>query len=160
MTNCSCIKGDFNFKILASDFTDIIYQDLSEWMEGDHYLLPESYFVEVIPPGKKTGDKYEVFVNHSSRIKLPCVRDGIYTFRVESCGTIFERRVGIFPEMECCLLKAKVQGFDIDSLIEISYMIDELKIQIELGSTLSAKDTLEILNKKLRNIKCDCGCGN
>ena len=43
---CSCIKGKYDFYINEINCDKILYEDLSLWMEGDNYTIPEKYEIE------------------------------------------------------------------------------------------------------------------
>lgn len=166
MVNCHCIKGRYNFEVLASDRKNIIYQDLSEWMAGDHYLLPDTYNLQIIPPGKKSpGAMVQATVGVSVRFTSEQLgfelEDGVYCFRVESCGVTYTRYKGIFPEIDCCLTKARVLLWETkrEQIEDILEMLDSLKVKIELQDLTGAEDVLRIIKIKLYNLKCDCsGC--
>ena len=55
-TPCGCIKGKYDFYINEINCDKILYQDLSLWMEGENYVVPDTYEVEFysLSGGEKT----------------------------------------------------------------------------------------------------------
>ncbi len=163
MVNCHCIKGRYDFELLASSKDDLIYQDLSLWMGGDHYLLPEQYDITIIPPGNRSGALVSVHTGKSTRITSEDTgfqfEDGVYCFRADSCGVSYTRYKGIFPYIECCLLKARVLLWETkrEQLEDVMEMLDSLKVKVELQDLTGAQDVLQVIKIKLHNLKCDCG---
>lgn len=160
MVNCSCIKGVFDFQILGYDKENIIFQDLSEWMEGDHYLLPDEYSITIESPLKS---KATVLVStaNSTRIQQKDTNffffDGVYTFSVESCGKVYTKKVGLFPEFECCLDVAFIKLPDlVDTLLKMQIDLQAVKSSILLGDSTTSKEAFMVLKRKLANLECDC----
>lgn len=158
--NCSCIKGIFDFQILGYDKYNVIFQDLSQWMEGDHYLIPDSYAVTIESP---LGSKAIVSVSttNSTRVEQKdtnfCFIDGVYTFSVESCGKIYTKSVAIFPELECCLDVALIKlPHLVDELLKMQLDLQVMKASVLLGDNVTAKESLMVLRRKIKNLECDC----
>lgn len=148
--------------ILGSDHKNILYQDMSEWMEGDHYLYPEAYTITVTAPGKSSGVAVPVMVKSSTRITKEdlgfAVCDGIYTFSVYNCGTQYTLQRGIYPELECCINKALIQYEGQEEVLEIDKKFAQMLAKIEIGDTQDVDFTLEYIKRTLDNLKCDCIC--
>ena len=162
-TICSCIKGNYDFLIVSSDTQNLVYQDLSDWMTGDHYVIPTEYFVEIIPPGRTTGVQVTVDTGCSTRINRDDTnfrfKDGVYCFIVDSCGKKYIKSIGVFSEIECCIKKAKVTKPHLtEELLQIENKLEALKHMISTGYTKDASSSLQIIENNLRNIKCDCDC--
>lgn len=160
MTNCSCIKGVFDFLVLGYDLENLIYQDLSEWMIGDHYLVPDTYILTITSP-KGSVAQVEVGTKCSTRIEQKdtkfCFNDGIYTFSVESCGKTYSKTVGIFPTLECCLDVAIIKRPEMaEELMKIDYDLRTLKSSILLGDNSTAKLAYHTINRRVKNLECDC----
>lgn len=161
--NCGCIKNNFSFHAEAIDRKTIIYQDLSDWMEGDSYTLPTMYDVEVVPPGQSSGIILSLLVTSTNKITkddLGRILDGIYCFKVESCGKKYIRSVAIFPYIECCVKQAWA-SLDVsyaDQIREIERYLKLTKINAELNNVKLANSNLKIAKKLLENLKCDCNC--
>ena len=45
--NCSCIRNNFNFHIKVLSCGELLYEDLSNWMTEDYYVIPEDYEVSI-----------------------------------------------------------------------------------------------------------------
>lgn len=161
---CACIKGVYDFQVSAPNCDTILYQDLSDWMEGEHYLLDKQYDLQVLRPGAK----YPVVIENvpsGTSLRLDedqlgfKIIDGIYCFTVESCGKTYIRRAGIFPNLECCFKRAKIDKPDrLMEISEIELLFQSVHRAIELQDVQLAKHTLNVVEKQLRNLKCDCDC--
>lgn len=162
---CACIKGEFNISAFAPDCDNLIFLDLSEWMDGDHYLLPKEYEFEIVPPGKTSGPFFSTISGTSTRITREelgfRIMDGVYCIKVTNCGVDYLKRVAIFPELECCITRAKVLLPEKKQEIrEIEDLLDSVKYSIEIKDIKVAQSSLEIVKKMVRNLKCDCDCCN
>lgn len=165
---CACIRGNFNYYVKALDKHTLIYQDLSDWMEEDRYYVPEIYRVTVIPPGSVTGIKLDLSTKNVNRLteeQLGCIEDGIWCFETESCGVNYKRSVGIFYKIECCLRKAfaKIENCAIpvgayEKLKEVEMYLELCKSAAEINNYSESNEFLEIAQKKLDRIKCNCKC--
>jgi len=161
--NCSCIRGNYNIYVEALDKNTIIYQDLSDWMDDPRYSAPSEYDVQVIPPDGSTGKLITLSVLHTNRISsevIGPIEDGIWCFQTESCDKKYKRSVGIFYNIECCLIRAFATKPDriYADLKEVEKYVDLAKSAVSIKNIQSATDCLEIAQKKLEIIKCDCNC--
>lgn len=160
---CSCIRGNYNVYVKALDKKTLIYQDLSDWMDEPRYDLPETYTVTVIPPGESTGVSLELNIRNTNRISeddLGCIKDGVWCFQTESCGTLYKRSVGIFYSIECCIRKAYATESDksYKAIKEVEMFVTLAKSAVSINNIQEATEFLEIAQKKLDRIKCDCNC--
>lgn len=163
MKDCSCIRGNYNFYVEAIDKATIIYQDLSDWMDEDGYVVPSEYVVRITPPVESAGVDILMRVGHINRlteVELGCIRDGIYCFRVTSCGERYIRSKAIFPHIECCIKQAwATLGIEWQEKIEeVENHLRLSSINAELNNVQLASKELAIAKKLLENIKCDCDC--
>lgn len=159
MSNCSCIRGIYNFHVQAIDTKIIIYQDLSDWMDDDGYSKPDTYLVKITPPRKFNSIDFIMKVDSTNRIdssKLGKLLDGIYCFEAESCGVSYKKNVGIYPNIACCLKKAFLK--DYEKALEVKKHLHLFVLNVELGFIIEADKNLKIAKKLLDNIKCDCDC--
>jgi hypothetical protein len=162
---CACIKGEYDFTAHAPDCDNLIYQDMSEWMEGEHYLLPKEYEVEVIPPGKKTGVRitstYPNSVRSTTEERGFKILDGVYCFKVTSCGVSYLKRTGLFPNLECCISRAKILLPEKrQEITKAEQLLESVKTSIELSDIKTAQAMLQIVKRMVDNLKCDCDCCN
>lgn len=163
MADCSCIKNNYFFYAEAIDRKKILYQDLSEWMEGATYEIPETYEVTVVPPGQSTGYELTLLVESTNEITkddIGKIKDGVYCFITTSCGVEYKRSVAIFPYIECCVKQAWAT-LDVsyaDQIREIERYLKLTKINAELNNVKLANSSLKIAKKLLENLKCDCNC--
>lgn len=161
--DCSCIRGNYNYYAEAIDKKTIVYQDLSDWMDDEGYVLPTEYDVDVTPPASSTAKTITMKVGQINRLtseELGQIRDGIYCFQVVSCGEPYTRSQAIFPYIQCCLKQAwaTLGGESHESLEEIENHLKLAKINAELNNVQLASKELKIAKKLLENIKCDCDC--
>jgi hypothetical protein len=163
MTNCSCITGDYNFYVDSLDKDTIVYQDLSNWMVEDGYDVPEQYIVEITPPA--TSKSYSINIktgqlNRLTEKEIGTLKDGIYCFKVTSCGQDYTRSKAIFPKLECCIsqLWATLDSNKYDQINEIESHLKLVEINAELNNIQLAQSELKITKKLLENLKCDCDC--
>jgi hypothetical protein len=161
--NCSCIQGNYGYHVEAIDKDTIIYQDLSEWVEGVGYELPESYILNVTTPGSSTPTPIDVSVSNTNRIpgnQLSGICDGVYCFQTTSCGITYSKFSAIFPNLDCCVKQAWAtldSRFD-EQIREIESQLKRAKINAELDNPTDASNNLKIAKKLLENLKCDCDC--
>ena len=164
MTNdCSCIKNNYNLWAIASDRKTILYRDLSDWMEGPNFDQPVQYIVNITVPGsfKEVPVVLDVFdVNPLTKEELGSIKDGIYCFKVLSCGIKYIRSKAIFPFLECCVKQAWATLEDIfeDKIREVEKHMELANINAELNNVRLASDNLSIAKKLLDNLKCHCDC--
>jgi hypothetical protein len=160
---CSCIRGNYNYYAEAIDKKTIIYQDLSNWMDDEGYIYPETYEVNVTPPTSSTPIAITMRVGEINRLsseEIGTIKDGIYCFQVESCGDPYTRSQAIFPHILCCIKQAwATLGIEWqDSIEEVENHLKLAKINAELNNVQLASKELKIAKKLLENIKCDCDC--
>lgn len=161
--DCSCIRSNYNFYTEAIDKKTIIYQDLSDWMDEEGYVIPYEYEVNITPPTSSTPKPVIMRVGEINRLtskELGAIKDGIYCFEVSSCGYSYARSKAIFPHLECCVKQAwATLGIEWqESIEEIENHIKLASINAELNNVQLASKELKIAKKLLENIKCDCDC--
>ena len=166
MASCACIKGNYLFSTEAIDSNNLLYTDLSDWMEGENYASPGPYSIMVIPPGKISPVTIQVDAQTTTKITNAdlggCLVDGIYCFETFSCGVNYKRFVGIFPKLYCCIKKARATLPEklLDKLDEVDREFKSLLVNIELQNSETAKRNYRIITKLLENLNCDCdSCG-
>ena len=161
MSNCSCIRGVFDFEIKAVDTETLVYKDLSDWMDDSNYVHPISYSIAITPPASSNKKTINVQVDSLNKIKeFGKLKDGIYCFETESCGVKCKKSIGIFPNAECCVKQAWVtlgEQFS-DKLREVEDYLKQASINAEYNNVQKKKKNLLIAQKLLENLKCDCNC--
>lgn len=161
---CSCIRGEdgFDFYVYVIDRNTIIYHDLTDWMDEGGYTVPETYPVEVIPPGQYKSVTLNFKVGTISKITSEdlgsCLRDGAYCFQTKYCGIKYKKSRALFPYIECCLKKARVGEEDFMKIEKIKEYIKLADINIEVNNIKTGEKNLDIAKKLLGNIKCNCDC--
>lgn len=157
--SCSCIKNkSYNFHVVTPDNKNIVYTDLSEWMQDSNYIIPSQYKIKIYY--SKSLIK-EVYVNtgSSTRIELD-IEDGDYRFEVSydtvGCGTTQSKIAVLIPNLWCCYKQLiSLEGVT-DSSREILKYIQETIINAELQNIKAANDTYKVAKKLLSRIKCHC----
>lgn len=159
---CSCIRGNYNFYVKALDNKTLIYKDMSDWMEEAQYDQPTTYDVVVIPPGESIGKTFEFKVSEVNKITtddFATIKDGVWCFQTVSCGVSYERSVGVFYSIECCIRKAYAQMPQNEEHIrEVERYINAAKSAISIGKNNEAAEYLEIAQVKMNRLNCNCDC--
>lgn len=171
MPTCSCIRGEhYDFRVESCEKTRFFYTDLSLWMTDEPYVIPESYVVKIIPPGKSEGIAVNVkplstTTINASDLGANTLEDGVYCFSVEQdtqpgCGKSYKRSKALFPKIQCCLDKAfsKESDAKYDGLKDVEKYLEFAKNESELGNSKKAAENYKIAKKKLDRLNCDCGC--
>lgn len=166
--DCSCIKNVYDIHIGHRGCRKIVYQDMSVWMSGDGYEVPESYDVEVLVPGRSDFSTLTVKTGINNIITTKelfeyeeeiCLEDGIYCFKTNSCGVQYEINRAYLCTLECKLqqliAKAKTNE-DFKEIIDIRHYLDAIKINARLGKPEKAKDFFKIVDSKLKHLTCSC----
>ena len=134
---------------------------MSDWMEEDRYDPPETYTVNVIPPGESTGYTLELNVQGFNKINkedVGCIKDGVWCFNTISCGEDYKKSIGIFYNIECCIAKAYATEPERqeEAIKEIEMWVKEAKVAVELNQIVQATEFLELAQNGLERIKCNC----
>ena len=142
--NCSCIKGEgsFNFTLEPLDCETLIYKDYSEWMEGDRYSFPETYTVQVFPPGANDPIHLDLNVGESNSItsielfggttkrQIP---DGVYCFTLENCQYRYIKHKAVTCSLDCALDNLIATSDNIDAVDKLEFLIRSIHIKTNLG---------------------------
>lgn len=162
---CSCIRADgYQIYVDAIDRQTIVYEDLSDWMDEENYFTPEDYRITVTPPA--TSSSYQLNVRTIGLNKiLPSnlggkIKDGVYSFNLQSCGNSLTRNVALFPHMECCIEQAwaTLEKQFYPRIREVEQYLKLAQINAELNKTQTASDNLKVAKKLLDNLNCNCDC--
>lgn len=167
MSSCSCIANEqFKFTIDYRE-DEILYTDHSEWITANG--LPKSEFYDIKVINKESGleTNIKVGVGKTTPISYKqlqasqaCGIDGVYTFRVDSCGQILERSEAILPSLQCAytnlLLKYDENEKNTEDLMKVFIELEYIKSSARLGLLDQASQHFEILTKTIKHL--DCGC--
>lgn len=164
--NCACIKKEvqgFDFAINTFDCKAIIVTDLTNWMVGDSYKVPENYSVTVTLPNQS---KVEVSFKGNSTTKITakelsgseCLLDGIYCFKTESCGYTYTRNKAIVCTLRCKLDNFISKSNDFVEITRLENLINLIEVDAEMGRELNAKELFKIVDKELDKHSCTCTC--
>lgn len=160
--DCSCIKGNFDVETLEVAADKFTVTDISDWMQEVRYTIPDTFGVEVIPPASSSGPTLQLEPARSVTITKDdiAMKDGVYTFKVESCGVVYLKHKLVIPKMRCCLDQAWVQMSDKyhAELLEIEKYIKGTDVSVEFNQMNQALTFFKIASKLLDNLKCDCNC--
>ena len=163
---CSCIEGEWNFKIRALDVKTLEFRDLSKWNLRPPYVLPDKHTVTIIDPLDTSFD-IEVNPQGSTIIKNTdlgqsgCLLDGIYCFSAYGCkncenssGDIkFTKTEFLGPQLMCKVQTEVVKG-------DTSYMTKFKQIEGsgKLGLTDQVRDLYSSLSGDLSMVNCSKCC--
>lgn len=143
----------------------LIYQDLSEWMEEDYYVMPETYDVDVLLPGRSTtltipvsAVSPTVITPETFKLSSKCIPDGVYCFSIDNCGTLYQRNVAVTASLECCLNSFIVDSEDFEFISRMQFHIKAIHLQASLGNVRRAQELYEIVKKELKKVNCECTC--
>lgn len=163
---CSCIRGNYDFKLEPISSDKITYQDLSDWME--EYSLPIFYNVAV----SSTSSNEEVPV----RIDLPGVSvlrpselglsteyegmDGFYCFEAFSCGQSYKRIKAITYILDCKLDYMIAEGLENQGALKLADKIERyikaVHYNAERNFLKEADFYYKLAEKELSCINCKC----
>lgn len=164
--NCSCIKKDaqgFDFELKTYDCKALIITDLSDWMEGDGYIIPKEYTVNITLPNQS---KKEVTFLGNSTTKVyskdllgsECLFDGIYCFSTFSCGHNYERVKAVVCTLRCKLDDLISKSDDYNEINRLDNLITSVEVSAELGLEQQAKKLFTVAKKELDKHSCTCYC--
>jgi len=167
--NCSCIKREdqsFDFIINTYDCRSLVITDLTNWMIGDGYVLPETHSVTVTLPTQSKVD-IKIIPNSVTSVSAnilgfgECLKDGIYGFYTESCGYNYSKVKAVVCTLRCKLdnyISKATNKEDWDNITKISNLIDLIEIDAEMGNEINAKEMFKIVDKELDKHSCTCYC--
>jgi hypothetical protein len=164
---CTCIKGNYNFKFDYLDCKNLIYQDMSDWMAETNYSIPETYQVEITVPGftkpvslnlktKCLNKITSLELQGTSDMYLP---EGIYCFRVTNCGTTYTRSAANICRLECKWQHMVEQMKDTDDLVKVNqirFYLDQVLFNALSDKTSKATFFFNLAERELSCIKCNC----
>lgn len=165
MNTCSCIRGVYNFNVETKDNKNIIYTDLSDWMLDEVHSIPDFYKIKIYLPGNSSFKEISVSAKSktSTRIEasdlgLSCIPDGPYTFSVDSCGTIYNKKTVLMPNLWCCYKKLiAIEGITPESETILQHIKNCIN-NSELQNIVDANASFKVAKKMLERLKCNCNC--
>jgi hypothetical protein len=135
-------------------------------MTEEPYVVPSVQDIEItLPEGQKIltefrGESITKYTAEGFGIGK-CFPDGIYCFKVETCGDSYTRHKAITCTLYC-QLDTLISKADTDEnwnvINEISNLIISIEKAAELGKHKQANDLYKIANKKLSRLECSCPC--
>jgi len=162
MSQCSCIKGHFDFLIEPLDVKKFRYVDLSDWMEDDSYVIPSTFPVEVTLPNKRVviihvKPKSSTIIN-SVDLGIGCLEDGSYCFTADSCGRKYSKTVSILSRIRCRVNNI-IATEDSDKGLELNAKLKQIEVISQTGQVKKAADLYDLLNKEVKRYNCNtCDC--
>ena len=167
MIKCSCIaEEEFNFTL---DYRgdNLIFTDYSKWVTAKGNIPQEYYDLVII--NKESGLEYKANVKLGLSTLIPlsslrssqmCKQDGIYTFRVESCGMILEKTEAIIPSVNCAytqlLLRSDKTDQDWDNIYKVWMQIEMVKASSKEELLEQASEHFRVLSIILKQLNCNC----
>lgn len=166
MNNCSCIKGNYNFKLEHLGCNLMLYRDLSVWMTGSGYVIPDTYTLKITLPGRTVPISIQVKTNDINKITPEDLNlrgssfpDGIYCFEVVSCDNVYQKYRANTCELECCLDNFVTQipsEKDYKIAYDLDMHIHTIKTLAERGASEKAKSQYSVAQKIIQNFNCNC----
>lgn len=166
----NCIKGNYDFKWEAVDRSNVIYEDLSDWMVAPGYELPEYFDIDVLKPGHSGFSTITVKAGGTTRItpqdldsNAAYLSDGIYTLSVTNCGTTYTRTAALTAHLDCMLDRYRSTltiDDDFQDLLNIETLIGMVHTNARLKKTKSAMFYYQEAQRAIQRLNCDCTCPN
>lgn len=163
MGDCSCIKGESNFKYKLESLSSevLLFQDLSDWMDHPNYKTPSEYTLSVTPPGNTEGTDIVIDLQKWNKITSKelfgsedqSIPDGIYCLKVKNCGNTYSRYHAVVYKLECCSDQLFVKGIDI---AEIDRLIRDIRKAAEFQDDATANKLYKIALDKMNLLNCEC----
>ncbi len=160
-TPCGCIKGKYDFYINEINCDKILYQDLSLWMEGENYVVPDTYEVEFysLSGGEKTLiKKIEVKgVGITNIADLLPISDAVYEVKTVSCQNTYYKWVAVLPKLQCCLDKYLASDeYDIEKHREAERLLNGTRTTALFNQPNQAVEYYKMAKKLIDRLNCDC----
>lgn len=166
--SCSCIKNrNYDVHLSFRDCKTMVYEDQSDWMEGESYEgRPSLYEVRVYVPSKKkeyildldpSKRNYITSVELFGTSEPTCLPDDIYCFTTDSCGVPHQVNRAFVCRTECKIDELTTKAKTQEEHSEISYyrsLVTSVKVCARQGRPELAKELLEVVNKKLKHLLC------
>ncbi len=159
--DCSCLRGELSLNVKPLNCEALRLTDLSEWMNEDGYIVPTSYPITITDPTGIVIDASFIPTSENilSKETLGTLKDGIYCFSVDNCGTIYTFQVAITCNLECRLVslysKAE-EDEDFDLITKIERNISFIRANAKFNNVDKAKYWYDVTRRILDNHECDC----
>jgi len=165
---CSCIKGDFDFKINTLDVKTLEFVHLSTWQTEGNYTIPDEHEIYITAPDSdqpitlKVNPTGSTIITNSDLGVSSCIEDGIYCIQAKACkscengewgDTEFTKTELIAPQMLCSITQLTAQG-----KTEFWGRMKEVKASAKLGLTERVKELYSSLDEDLSMESCDKCC--
>lgn len=173
MQQCFCIKGvpGFDFYVKVLDTQTLIFNDLSEWVTDDPYVIPETFQVDIILPDSSVItvnlNTSSTTVLRASDIGISKFKDGIYCFKIDGqnelsggCGLDYTKVTGVFPNIECCVDTAYSKMGDeyFDRIYEVESWLKRSKDSASLKKEQQSLEEWKTAKRLLQSLNCECNC--
>lgn len=165
--NCSCIKNNnYDFSLNYPSCYSLIYSDLSEWISGEQYVIPETYNIEVTPPeypskliSVKTLGSTKITSEDLFDAEGLCISDGVYCFKIDNCQDILTKYKAVTCKLECrkdnLIIKAS-SSEDWENIRKIESLIYSVHANANNGNYREANLEYKFAKKILDNLNCEC----
>ncbi len=159
--DCSCIKGKFDFYISEIACDKILYQDLSVWMSGENYAIPETYDIEVysLEDGVKSlVNKISVSSLGITDIsKLLPIYDAVYEIKTISCQNTYIKWAAVLPKLQCCLDKYMASDeYDMYKHREAERLLNGSRTSALFNQPKQAVEYYKMGKSLIDKLNCDC----
>lgn len=153
---CSCIDGKFDFHITEVGCSKNLYTDLSLWVQGDSYVIPDTY--QLIAKNEDSGAEIKLVVNGHGVTQLPEeLKDGVYTFSATTCDKKYKRIKAVTARLQCCLDQYVVSNdFEEGKYMEAQRLLNGVKIMSEFNKLAEVKKLYKMVERLIKNLNCNC----
>lgn len=161
---CSCIaNNNFDFVIEYKD-THLLFIDKSEWVTPQYSDKKTTHPLIIINQSK--NKTFDIRINGTTKINycdLPtnsiCGPDGIYTFKIESCGEIFTRCEAIIQHVICSysklLISSSLEEYQ-TKVFPVFKEIEYIKASARICDVETTQAHYNILKDMLTQLNCKC----
>lgn len=158
-----CIKGRFGLHLDYLDCKTMLISDLSAWMpKSEGYVTPDTFNVRIQIPDLKIDEVVELSTSKANEITTVdlldddeprCIPSAMVYFSTQSCGERYSVAKAWLCDYQCAIDGMFARG-DIDQAHELQKLITSIHASVRSNMIETAKDTIELLSRKLRNEKC------
>jgi hypothetical protein len=163
MSLCKCFGGYYGLLLSHTDCRSLLYEDLSTWENS-----PGPYQVGIRVPG---NSEYAIVnidptkVNKITTVDLGIgivdgiIPDGIYCFRVDNCGTVYEETRAVLCNLFCkydSMVASAGSDAEFEHLGKIRYYLDAIAENARRNKTDKAQYFYKKATELLNCVNCNC----
>lgn len=161
---CSCIRRTstkFDFLLELLDCDTLVFTDLSNWMDEDYYVIPDTWPMTIkFPNGKKVEVSFkpqQSTIYKPTDLGVSCLLDGIYCFSTESCGYDYIRNEAILCSLECkldTLTNTIESNNDVELVKTMTVYMNCIRTNARVGKIQKATKYFNLVSNELEKVDC------